>query len=39
MSYRTWSNKETEFLLKKYGSMTVSAIAKKLNRTNLSVIR
>ena len=39
MSYRTWSNKETEYLLKKYGSMTVSAIAKKLNRTNLSVIR
>ena len=33
MSYRRWTDKETEYLMKNYGRITVPTIAKKLNRT------
>lgn len=39
MSYRRWSDEEIEYLQKEYGRITVPTIAKKLNRTNLSVIQ
>ena len=37
MGYRTWSNEETEFLIKEYGRINIVKIARKLNRTVGSV--
>lgn len=37
MGNRRWTDEETEYLLKKYGRMTLPTIAKKLNRTTKGV--
>lgn len=37
MSYRIWTDKETEYLMKNYGRITIPTIAKKLNRTTKAV--
>ncbi len=39
MSYRRWSEKETDYLIKNYGKRSVPFIAQKFNRTNLSIIQ